>query len=77
MKVGRIEITCDENVIQLENWPTVVNEFSAEVEMSSENADNVTVLATALTAVVPICKDGVCQLGEWKPDAIQLEQYCN
>ena len=67
MKVGRIEIKCDENVIQLENWPTAISDVSAEIEISSQIEDNVMVLTTALTTAVPICKDGVCQLGDWKP----------
>jgi hypothetical protein len=58
MKTDNLDISVEDSVIQVENWPQAENSNGANTHFNSE-VDNVTVL--------PVCKDGVCQLGAWKP----------
>lgn len=58
MRITRIDIKRDDSILQVENWPSVERNVtlpeSGESEMSAANEH-------------PVCQDGVCQLGEWKP----------
>ena len=64
MRSIKIEITREDSLIQVENWPQAVEEVgtvSDSVNDGINHEDNV------LPIGGPICKDGVCQLGAWKP----------
>ncbi|MBS1989109.1 MAG: hypothetical protein JSS83_01255 [Cyanobacteria bacterium SZAS LIN-3] len=58
MRITRIDIKRDDSILQVENWPSVERNVtvpeSSESEISAVNEH-------------PVCQDGVCQLGEWKP----------
>lgn len=57
MKTQNLDISVENSVIQVENWP----------QASDIASDDNSVINTDNVAVLPVCKDGVCQLGTWKP----------
>jgi hypothetical protein len=68
MRNTQINITRDDRILHVENWPSVedIIEITSEIELEIQSVDNVTVLS-ASAHLGASCKDGICQLGEWKP----------
>jgi hypothetical protein len=72
MKITRIDIKRNDTALELTAWPCAA-EFSgvvsSQIELAIQPANNVTVLNVSAhaSASVPVCQDGVCQLGDWKP----------
>jgi hypothetical protein len=58
MRITRIDIKRDDCILQIETWPSV--DRSVNVPDSAESEMSV-------VSEHPVCQDGVCQLGEWKP----------
>jgi hypothetical protein len=69
MRTSRINIKRDDTVLQVENWPTAGNitGITVKTELAVQSLSNVATI-NASVQVLPICQDGVCQLGEWKPN---------
>jgi len=68
MKFGPSEIKRVDNVLQVEIWPSAESEIDAgvKVELNVVSENNVTQI-NALAHIGPVCENGVCQLGGWKP----------
>jgi hypothetical protein len=68
MRISRIDIKRDDSILRVENWPSVnnVTAITIEADLAVESSTNLAVLSTSVHAT-PICQDGVCQLGAWKP----------
>jgi hypothetical protein len=70
MKITQIEIRREETVIQVENWPSVESGNAVAIENNCDSAVLVANLAEDNIALLnngPVCENGICQLGSWKP----------
>ncbi|MBU6453268.1 MAG: hypothetical protein KGS72_15910 [Cyanobacteria bacterium REEB67] len=73
MDITQIAISREESVIQVGNWPSVENNNGAAIENNCDAAQLVSNLAEANVAILnngPVCENGLCQLGSWKPRKI-------
>jgi len=71
MRITRIDIKRDDCILQVENWPSVDKNVTVHAELSTPVVSGeveLSIVGDSLVSVItPVCQDGVCQLGEWKP----------
>jgi len=70
MRITRIDIKRDDCILQVENWPSVEKNVSLEVHFVAPVVGEVELAVVGdspVSVITPVCQNGVCQLGEWKP----------
>jgi hypothetical protein len=73
MRISRIDIDRDDNILPLEIRPAATSgatDVLSLIDFAIQSEDNVSVLSTGTHSLntQPNCQDGVCQLGDWKPN---------
>ena len=73
MRITRIDIKRDDCILQVENWPSVDSvernvSLTVQADLPVVGEVELSVVGESTVSVItPVCQNGVCQLGEWKP----------